>query len=147
MRVDGDDFRTIWPNADGESVDVIDQTKLPHAFEILTLRSAVEAADAIRRMVVRGAPLIGATAAYGMALATREDASDEALGHAFQQLLESRPTAVNLRWALERMRRKLLALPAADRAAAAYSEAARIADEDVAVCSAIGDKGIELIRR
>jgi methylthioribose-1-phosphate isomerase len=147
MRVDGDDFRTIWLNADGESVDVIDQTKLPHAFEILTLRSAVEAADAIRRMVVRGAPLIGATAAYGMALATREDASDEALGHAFQQLLESRPTAVNLRWALERMRRKLLALPAADRAAAAYSEAARIADEDVAVCSAIGDKGIELIRR
>jgi methylthioribose-1-phosphate isomerase len=75
MRVDGRDFRTIWVNADGVGVDVIDQTKLPHTFEVLTLRTAAEAANAIKRMVVRGAPLIGATAAYGMALATVEDAS------------------------------------------------------------------------
>ena len=144
MRIDGEDFRTIWLSADGESVEVIDQTKLPHRFEILMLRSAAEAAEAIRRMVVRGAPLIGATAAYGLALAAREDASDEGLTRAQEMLLASRPTAVNLRWALERMRRMLSPLPAADRAAAAYAEAARIADDDVAVCSAIGDSGLPL---
>jgi len=145
MRVDGQDFRTIWLNADGEAVDVIDQTKLPHRFEILTLRSAAEAADAIKRMVVRGAPLIGATAAYGMALAAHEDSSDAALGHAYDLLFKSRPTAVNLRWALERMQAKLLALPQAQRVEMAYAEAARIADEDVTVCSAIGENGATLI--
>jgi methylthioribose-1-phosphate isomerase len=145
MRVDGRDFRTIWLGADGRSVDVIDQTRLPHRFEILTLRSAAEAADAIRRMVVRGAPLIGATAAYGMALAAREDPSDAGLGRAYQLLFKSRPTAVNLRWALERMQKRLLALPAAERAAAAYQEAALIADEDVEVCASIGESGASLI--
>ena len=145
MRVDGKDFRTIWLAADGEAVDVIDQTKLPHRFEVLTLRSSAEAADAIKRMVVRGAPLIGATAAYGMALAAREDSSDAGLGRAYDLLFKSRPTAVNLRWALERMRGVLLALPASKRVAAAYAEAARIADEDVAVCAAIGENGATLI--
>ncbi len=135
MRIDGKDYRTIWPNADGGAVDVIDQTKLPHRFEILTLRSAAEAAGAIKRMVVRGAPLIGATAAYGMALAAREDASDAGLKRAYDLLYASRPTAVNLRWALERMRGVLLALREGERVSAAYAEAARIADEDVAVCS------------
>ena len=145
MRVDGKDFRTIWLNADGASVDVIDQTKLPHRFEVLTLRSAAEAANAIKTMVVRGAPLIGATAAYGMALAAKDDASDAALKRSHQLLLESRPTAVNLRWALERMQARLMPLAASGRNAAAYQEAARIADEDVAVCSSIGENGAALI--
>ncbi len=145
MRVDGKDFRTIWLSDDGEAVDVIDQTKLPHRFEVLTLQTSAEAADAIKRMVVRGAPLIGATAAYGMALAAREDSSDAALGRAHDLLFKSRPTAVNLRWALERMQAKLLALPQSQRIEAAYAEAARIADEDVAVSSAIGENGAMLI--
>ena len=145
MRIDGKDFRTIWLNADGRGVDVIDQTRLPHRFEVLTLHSAAEAADAIRRMVVRGAPLIGATAAYGMALAAAEDASDAGLTRAFDLLIKSRPTAVNLRWALERMRARLLPLPVTEREAAAYREAATIAEEDVAVCAAIGENGATLI--
>jgi methylthioribose-1-phosphate isomerase len=145
MRVDGKDFRTIWLSADGVAVDVIDQTKLPHRFEVLTLRSAAEAADAIRRMVVRGAPLIGATAAYGMALAAKDDAGDAALRRAHEILFESRPTAVNLRWALERTQARLMPLPPSDRVAAAYNEAARIADEDVAVCASIGENGAALI--
>jgi len=145
MRVDGRDFRTIWLNADGVGVDVIDQTRLPHAFEVLTLRTSAQAADAIRRMVVRGAPLIGATAAYGMALAAAQDASDAGLARAFDLLVKSRPTAVNLRWALERMQTRLLRLPVHEREAAAYREAALIADEDVAVCEAIGENGAALI--
>jgi methylthioribose-1-phosphate isomerase len=145
MRVDGQDFRTIWLNADGENVDVIDQTTLPHRFEVLTLRSAAEAANAIRTMVVRGAPLIGATAAYGMALAAKDDASDAALRRAYQLLLESRPTAVNLRWALERMQAQLMPLAVSERIAAAYQEAAWIADEDVEVCASIGENGAALI--
>ncbi len=111
MRIDGKDFRTIWPNEDGVSVDVIDQTKLPHRFEVLTLRTAADAERAIRTMVVRGAPLIGATAAYGMALAALEDASDGGLGRACELLIKSRPTAVNLRWALERVQAKLRSIP------------------------------------
>ena len=145
MRVDGKDFRTIWLNADGASVDVIDQTKLPHRFEVLTLRSAAEAAHAIKTMVVRGAPLIGATAAYGMALAAKDDASDAALKRSHQLLLESRPTAVNLRWALERMQARLMTLAVSERVATAYQEAARIADEDVEVCASIGENGAALI--
>jgi methylthioribose-1-phosphate isomerase len=145
MRVEGTDFRTIWLNGDGESVDVIDQTRLPHRFEILTLKSAADAEDAIRRMVVRGAPLIGATAAYGMALAAGEDASDAGLKRAHDMLYASRPTAVNLRWALERMQRRLSGFAVPERAAAAYREAAAIADEDVEVCSAIGESGLPLI--
>ncbi len=145
MRVDGKDFRTIWLAVDGESVEVIDQTKLPHRFEILTLRSAADAEDAIKRMVVRGAPLIGATAAYGIALAARADASDAGLKRAHALLLASRPTAVNLRWGLERMQRRLAPLPVAERAKAAYMEAAAIADTDVEVCSAIGESGLPLL--
>jgi methylthioribose-1-phosphate isomerase len=145
MRVDGKDFRTIWLAADGENVEVIDQTQLPHRFEVLTLRTAADAEDAIKRMVVRGAPLIGATAAYGMALAAREDASDAGLKRATELLHASRPTAVNLRWALERMEQRLTGLPEAERVGAAYEEAAKIADEDVEVCSGIGDSGAPLI--
>jgi len=145
MKIDGVPYRSIWLNEDGASVDIIDQTLLPHAFEVRTLRSLGDAAEAIRVMRVRGAPLIGATAAYGLALALRDDASDGAMEQARKALLATRPTASNLRWALDRMGPLLAALPGAERAAAAYRLAAEICDEDVAINSAIGDHGLGLI--
>lgn len=146
MKINGQHYRTIWLAQDGWRVVVIDQTRLPFRFETVTLDSAEQAADAIRNMVVRGAPLIGATAAYGVALAMRADAADPALEAALALLAATRPTAVNLRWALERMRRALAPLPPAGRAEAAYAEAAAICDEDVALCRAIGEHGLPLIR-
>ena len=145
MRIDGRDFRTIWLDEDGRDVWVIDQRRLPHRFETLRLSNAAAAALAISDMTVRGAPLIGATAAWGMALACREDPSDAGLEHAGALLQAARPTAVNLRWAVERMRRRLEPLAPGQRAEAAYEEAAIIADEDVAVCEAIGEHGRTLI--
>ncbi len=146
MNVDGTPFRTIWLAEDGETVEIIDQTRLPHAFEVIPLTTCDDAAQAIVSMQVRGAPLIGATAAYGMCLALRDDASDDALASAYDVLLATRPTAVNLRWALDEMRRELAPLPVQNRAAAAYVRAASICDEDVAICRAIGDHGVALIR-
>ncbi|MGO4173313.1 S-methyl-5-thioribose-1-phosphate isomerase [Bosea sp. TAF32] len=146
MKINGQHYRTIWLAQDGWRVVVIDQTRLPFRFETVSLGSAEQAADAIRSMVVRGAPLIGATAAYGVALAMRADASDAALKAALTLLGETRPTAVNLRWALERMGRILAGLPSEKRAEAAYAEAAAICDEDVALCRAIGEHGLPLIR-
>ena len=131
MKVDGRLYRTIWLNEDGSSVDVIDQRWLPHEFKVATLRNVTEAATAIRDMWVRGAPLIGATAAYGLALAMRDDPSDAALAAARDKLAATRPTAINLRWALDAVRSLLLPLEPNARAAAAYAEAKRIADEDV----------------
>ena len=145
MRIDGRDHRTIWLERDGDSVGVIDQTRLPHAFETLTLRTADDAARAIRDMIVRGAPLIGATAAWGVALACLRDTSDAGLLQASALLLEARPTAVNLRWAVDRMRARLGGLAPAARREAAFAEAAAIADEDVAVCESIGEHGMALI--
>ncbi len=145
MLIDGVPFRSIWLEPDGRTVGVIDQTKLPHAFETLTLAHLDDAAHAIRSMQVRGAPLIGAVAAYGLALALRLDASDEALAKACEILLATRPTAVNLRWAIERMKSVLAPLGPQARAAAAYQEAARICDEDVAINQAIGRHGLALI--
>jgi methylthioribose-1-phosphate isomerase len=147
MKIDGIPYRTIWPAADGLAVEVIDQTLLPHRFEVRRLTTAAEAGQAITTMVVRGAPLIGATAAYGMALAAREDASDDGLAGAAAALVRTRPTAVNLRWAVEGMLGILLALPPAQRSAAAYAEAARICDEDVESCASIGRHGEALIRK
>jgi methylthioribose-1-phosphate isomerase len=147
MKIDGVPYRTIWLADDGASVEVIDQTLLPHTFAVQRLTTAEEAGVAISTMVVRGAPLIGATAAWGMALAAREDASDEALSRAAAALFRTRPTAVNLRWAVERMLAHLKPLPPADRMAAAYAEAARICDEDVAACEAIGTHGAALIHQ
>ena len=103
MKVGGEAQRPIWVNPDGWSVGIIDQTRLPHRYEAVTLRTVEEAARAIETMLVRGAPLIGATAAYGVCLAMRMDSSDVALGHACDRLLGTRPTAVNLRWAVEEM--------------------------------------------
>ncbi len=146
MLIDGEPWRTIGLAEDGWRVTVIDQTRLPHAFVIATLESLEDAARAIETMQVRGAPLIGATAAYGLCLALRADASDGALAAACARLLRTRPTAVNLRWAIEDMRGRLAALPPDERVAAAYARAAAICEEDIAICRAIGEHGLELIR-
>ncbi|RED38750.1 methylthioribose-1-phosphate isomerase [Rhodopseudomonas thermotolerans] len=145
MKVDGTPTRTIWLEADGWTVGTIDQRRLPHDYVVVKLTSSDEAADAIRTMLVRGAPLIGATAAYGMALAMREDASDAGLEAAYQKLVATRPTAINLKWALDEMRRALAPVQPADRNAAAYRRAGEIADEDVAINQAIGASGLNLI--
>jgi len=146
VNVGGKPFCTIWLAGDGETVEIIDQTVLPHRFETVRLTTYQEAAQAIASMQVRGAPLIGATAAYGVCLAMRDDASDAALTKAYDELLATRPTAVNLRWALDEMRRVLVPLAPRKRADAAYARAAAICDEDVAICRAIGDHGVALIR-
>jgi methylthioribose-1-phosphate isomerase len=147
MNVDGRPMRTIWPAADGHTVEIIDQTRLPHEFVIARLTRLDDAARAIRDMQVRGAPLIGATAAFGMALAVAADASDRAIEHAAAILAATRPTAVNLAWALGEMRQALAALPPERRFAAALARAAAIADEDVAINRAIGEHGLGLIRK
>jgi len=145
MNVAGVPYRTIRLHADGSSVEVIDQTLLPHDFRLVRLYTLEDAVRAIADMVVRGAPLIGATAAYGMALALRQDASDTGLARAHARLLATRPTAVNLRWALDEIRAATAGLPPAERAQAAFRRAAEICDEDVALCSAIGDHGKRII--
>jgi methylthioribose-1-phosphate isomerase len=145
MKVDGKPMRSIWLEPDGWSVGVIDQTTLPHRFATARLATLDEAAHAIRSMLIRGAPLIGATAAYGICLALRADASDEALDRAYATLLATRPTAINLKWALDEMMAVVRNRPRADRAAAAYRRAAQICDEDVAVNTAIGRNGLPLI--
>ena len=147
MKIDGKPYRTIWVAKDGWTVEIIDQTLLPHRFETLRLTTAGQAAHAIKSMQVRGAPLIGATAAYGIALAMRENASDEALERAHALLLATRPTAINLRWALDDMRAHLRNRKREDRVAAAYARAAAICDEDVATNEAIGNHGLALIEK
>ena len=146
MNIDGKAWRTIGLEEGDEAVWVIDQTLLPHRFETRSLRSLDAAADAISTMVVRGAPLIGVTGAYGLMLALQHDPSDGALAAAFEQLNATRPTAVNLRWALERVRDRVAPLPETERAAAARAEAGAIAEEDVAMCAAIGDHGLAIFR-
>ncbi len=146
MRINGTPYRSVWVDEqDRWSVRIIDQTKLPWSFDILRLTQLREVAHAIRFMQVRGAPLIGAVAAYGLALAMRADSSTEELERAAGLLAATRPTAVNLRWALERMLGILRNTRAADRVAAAYRAAAAIADEDVAQNEAIGEHGVDLI--
>jgi methylthioribose-1-phosphate isomerase len=145
MKVDGKHFRTIWVEADGATVGAIDQTLLPHRFATIRLETLEDAARAIATMQVRGAPLIGAAAAYGVALALRADASDEAMDRAYATLLATRPTAINLKWALDEMMAALRNRPRQDRVAAAYRRAAEICEEDVAINRAIGRNGLELI--
>ena len=146
MNIKGKAYRTIWLEADGWSVGIIDQTRLPHELTFVTLRTLEDAALAIRSMQVRGAPLIGVTAAYGTCLALRADASDEGLDVAIAHLAKQRPTAVNLRWALEEMRAAVRNLPRGERVAAAYRRAGEMADADVATNRAIGGHGVDLIR-
>ncbi|MDA8249707.1 MAG: S-methyl-5-thioribose-1-phosphate isomerase [Rhodospirillales bacterium] len=146
MKIDGTHYRSVWVDrADGWSVRIIDQTRLPWSLEFLRLTTVAEAAHAIRSMQVRGAPLIGAVAAYGVCLALRADASTAAMERDAALLAATRPTAVNLAWAIARMLARLRNSAAAERVAAAYDEAARIADEDAAQCEAIGRHGVRLI--
>jgi methylthioribose-1-phosphate isomerase len=142
--IHGEPWRTIWPTADG-AVEILDQTRLPHAVETVRLATVDDAVRAIADMQVRGAPLIGVTAAYGVALAMSADGSDEALADGCARLAASRPTAVNLAWALARCRAALAGLPAAHREAAAWAEAFAIGEADVAACRAIGEHGADLI--
>jgi len=146
MKVDGISYRSVWIDpADGWSVRIFDQTKLPWALEILRFRELPAVVHAIRSMQVRGAPLIGAVAAYGVVLALKRDTSDEALEAAASSLAAARPTAVNLRWAIDRMLGRLRPLPPAERISAGYAEAQAICDEDVAQNETIGIHGLPLI--
>jgi len=145
MNVAGRPMRTIWLAADGRGVEIIDQTRLPHERSTVSLCTAADAARAIRTMQVRGAPLIGATAAYGICLALRADASDEALDRAYATLLATRPTAINLKWALDEMMAAVRNRPRADRPAAAYRRAAEICEDDIAINTGIGQSGLPLI--
>ena len=146
MKIKGKLVRSLTPVAEELAIDIIDQTALPHAYRLLRLRSLDAAAHAIRVMQVRGAPLIGVTAAYGLAMALHQDASDDTLNEAVTQLGATRPTAVNLHWALARMQSLLHPLPVAQRAAAAWQEATRIAEEDAEQCRCIGEHGLNHLR-
>jgi len=147
VKVDGKPYRTIWLGANGTTVQAIDQTLLPHRFVVRDLATVEDAERAIRTMIVRGAPLIGAAAAYGMALAMAADPSDANLTRAAKVLLASRPTAVNLRWAIDDLRALLAPLAAGQRREAAYRRAAEICDEDAEICRRIGENGLAEIRR
>lgn len=146
MKIDGKPWRTIWPAAGG-TVEIIDQTKLPHELQTVRLASVEEAGRAIKSMRVRGAPLIGATAAYGLAMALRDDPSDASLARATAFLATQRPTAVNLRWALDEIRKVVAPLAPAVRADAAFARAATICEDDVECCRRIGEHGLDLIRK
>ena len=145
MRVDGKPFTTIWAGGDAASVEIIDQTRLPHRFEVIPISDMAGVARAIKDMQVRGAPLIGVTAAYGVALAMRADPSDDNLKRACEVLAATRPTAVNLQWALDAMKRRLAPLAPPVRFAAAFEAAGQMARDDIALCEAIGDHGFALI--
>src|ERR1043166_4748632 len=147
MKVNGQQTRSIWVEADGVTVGIIDQTLLPYRYATLRLETVADAARAIKTMQVRGAPLIGAVAAYGIALALRADASDAALERAYALLIATRPTAINLKWALDEMMAAVRNRARAERVEAAYKRAQDIADEDVEINAAIGQHGLKLIER
>ena len=146
MKVDGVPYRTIWLAEDGWRVKIIDQRELPHKFVITSLETVDDAVNAIKDMWVRGAPLIGATAAYGVALAMRADPSNKSLETCSISLLAARPTAVNLKWAVDRMVAKLAVLPEKAREEAAYYNALQICNEDIDCCSKIGNFGSQIIK-
>ena len=145
MRVAGTEYRSIWIDQATGDLRIIDQTKLPHRFEIRSIVDVSSAAEAIRTMRVRGAPLIGATAAHAMALALESDPRDESCERARRELLATRPTAINLRWALDRVCRAISQSALDARASIARSEAIAICDEDVAGCEAIGEHGLRIL--
>ena len=145
MLVNGKPTRTIWLGSDGETVEIIDQRKLPFEFSVVSLKTLDDAAKAIRNMLVRGAPLIGATTAYGVALAMRENSSDAGLDNAYTVLSATRPTAVNLRWALDDLKGLLEPMASDNRQAAAYARAKEICDQDVEMCSSLGEYGQAVI--
>ncbi len=147
MQVNGQAYRCIWLEDDGRRVGIIDQTKLPHQFVTQSLVTVDDAVLAISDMLVRGAPLIGATAAYGVCLGLVADCSDTRLDEVCAKLIQARPTAVNLRWAVEKMRTVIAPLPLGQRLARAYAEAAMICDEDVQVNESLGTHGMQLIEK
>ena len=147
MKINGEHYRAIWLAEDGRTVKVINQKVLPHAFEIVDLTTMEEAAVAIETMLVRGAPLIGATGAHGVALAMAQDPSDGMLEKCHARLLKTRPTAVNLRWALDKLFAHLKPLEPQERVAIAYKRAGEICDQDVATCEAIGRNGLKIIKK
>ncbi|HEX5063953.1 MAG TPA: S-methyl-5-thioribose-1-phosphate isomerase, partial [Kofleriaceae bacterium] len=144
MKVEGRWRRTIELADDKASVNVLDQAALPYEIRWLNLGTLEDVARAIREMHIRGAPLIGATAAYGVAIALRHD--PKSIDEACTVLAATRPTAINLRWALDDMRRRVADVPVSERAAVAFAAAAEICDEDVAMCEAIGQHGFTLIK-
>ena len=146
MKINGQQYRSVWFDEAAQAVGIFDQTLLPHRLVTLALTTLDQVCHAIVSMQVRGAPLIGAVAAYGYAIALVQDASDTALNNIYQRLFDTRPTAVNLRWALDRVRARIVDLPVSQRAARALIVAHEIADEDVGVCSAIGEHGLEILR-
>ena len=146
MKVNGVSYRSIWLAEDGRRVEIIDQTRLPHEFVVAELSTLAQTCDAIRHMLVRGAPLIGATAAYGFYLGLHDGADDQALVQIAGTLTACRPTAVNLRWAVQRMLAVLTPLPPSERIGAARAEANAICEEDVATNKSIGSHGAGLLR-
>lgn len=146
MRIGDRWFRSVWVDGDGGAVCYLDQTALPGRVVVATLTTREQTEEAIRLMRVRGAPLIGVVAAFGVALAMRADAGDRALEDALSALAATRPTAVNLRWALDRVATSLRPLAPEQRAPAAFGLARTLADEDVAVCQQIGAHGCTLLR-
>jgi methylthioribose-1-phosphate isomerase len=147
MLIDGKWMRSVWIEPDGWSIGIIDQTRLPHALETVRLATLKDAAHAIASMQTRGAPMIGAVAAYGLAFALRADASDAALERAYATLIATRPTAVNLRWALDEVMTAVRNAPRDSRVDAAYARAAAICKDDIAACEAIGEHGLAIIAR
>jgi methylthioribose-1-phosphate isomerase len=147
MKIDGTHYRSIWPVDSNSAVEIIDQRKLPHRFKTCRLESVDDAARAIRDMYVRGAPLIGATAAYGVCLALQADTSDASLARAIELLKATRPTAINLRWALAEMDKTLSGMAPSKRLDAARQRAAKMCDEDVELCRAMGRYGLVLIKK
>src|SRR5712691_13486042 len=145
MLIDGEHMCGVWVETDGWSIGIIDQTKLPHIVSTLRIATLEGAARAISSMQTRGAPVIGAVAAYGLCLALRADASDAALERAYAALFAARPTAINLKWGLDEIRVAADGLAGAARVAAAYARAAAICEEDIAINRAIGRHGVKLI--
>ena len=143
MRIEGKDYRTIW--FENNVVKIIDQTKLPHQFIIKELKTVKDAINAIKTMEVRGAPLIGGTAAYGIALAVQENNDPEFLKKSAEKLIQSRPTAINLKWAVDRMTKKLAGINSDQILSIALNEAKEICDEDEKFCENIGINGLKII--
>ena len=146
MKIDGKAYRSVWREPGQAAIQIFDQTRFPHEFEILTLTTSAAVADAIKTMKTRGAPLIGACGAYGLAMALDADPSDASLASSYQALHATRPTAINLRWALDCVRDAVTSLPPGARAKTAYQVADRISDEDVEINAAIGRNGLHVIR-
>ena len=145
MRIEGKEYRTIW--YEDNVVRIIDQTKLPHKFVIKDLKSVKDSINAIKNMEVRGAPLIGGTAAYGIALAVQENIDPEFLRKSSEELIQSRPTAINLKWAVDRMMKKLLGVNSNEILKIALDEAKAIVEEDVSFCQNIGLNGLNIIEK